>query len=382
MARHRGHNEGSIFPRRRADGRITGYQVQVLLPDGRRRTLGTVKTRREALKLVHQGQVDVAAGKLVSTPRQSLATYLTDWLEAKRPSIRYKTHVTYRTAINHATRLIGDVRLDALRPAHVEACERRIREGQGARTAEQVHTVLHAALRRAVQLDLIQRNPTEAVIAPRPKRSERPSLTLDQAQTLFEATRDDRLHALYVLLTTAGLRLGAALGLEWQSVDLDGGTIQLRQELQRQTGRGFVIEELKTVKSRRMVPLTRIAREALRAHQKSQGEHARLLGREWHHSKLVFTSVVGTPLDPANVRRHYYLALETAGLPRVRLHDLRHTASSLMASQGIPLHVIQAILGHSTSATTADVYIHVLPDSYRDATRRMDEAFESESHDG
>jgi integrase len=304
-----------------------------------------------------------------------LGVYLAEWLETKRPSIRYKTYVTYRTAIAHATAVIGAVQLGALRPAHIQRCERELSARKGARTVEQVHMVLHAALRRAVQLDLISRNPTEAVAAPRPVIAERPALTMEQARDFFAVTREDRLYPLYVLLTTAGLRLGEALGLVWRYVNFDDGTVLVRQAIQRQTGVGFVVEELKTPKSRRVVPLMSVAREALRVQQEIQGTERSSAGPQWHDTEFVFTSAVGTPLDPANVRRHYYQALDWADMPKVRLHDLRHTASTLMASEGIPVHVIQAILGHTTSATTMDVYTHVLPTSYRELIERMDTAY-------
>lgn len=349
--------------------------MQVSLPDGRRKTLGTVPTRREALKLAQTGQVEATAGRLSTTPRQTLGAYLAEWLEIKGAGIRYKTYVTYRTAIRHATASIGDVQLGALRPAHIQRCERELSAKKGARTVEQVHMVLHAALRRAVQLDLINRNPTEAVIAPHPVIAERPALTMEQARDFFTVTREDRLYPLYVLLTTAGLRLGEALGLSWRYVNFDDGSVFVRQAIQRQTGVGFVVEELKTPKSRRIVPLMSVAVEALHIQQEIQTNERTSLGPQWHDTEFVFTSAVGTPLDPANVRRHYYQALDWADMPKVRLHDLRHTASTLMASEGIPVHVIQAILGHATSATTMDVYTHVLPASYRELVERMGKAY-------
>lgn len=375
MARRRSHHEGGIAVRKNADGKVTGYQVQVRLADGSRKTIGTVSTRREALRLVQQGQVDASAGRLSSAPRQTVAAYLAEWLQAKRPSIRYKTYVTYRTVITHASASIGHLQLASLRPAHIERCEREIGTVNGMRTAQQVHMVLHAALRRAVQLDLISRNPAEAVIAPRPVSTERPSLTLEQARDFFASTRGDRLYPLYVVLATAGLRLGEALGLTWRYVNFDDGTILVRQGIQRQTGKGFVVEELKTPKSRRIVPLMNGAIEALRIQQEIQGGERSKLQREWRDTDFVFTSEVGTPLDPANVRRHYYQALDWADMPKVRLHDLRHTASTLMASEGIPVHIIQAVMGHTTSVTTMDVYTHVLPGSYHELVERMNAAY-------
>ena len=364
MAERRGHKEGGITKRYSRDGRFLGYQVQVLLANGQRKTLGTTKTRREAVKLAQKGEVDLAAGRLAASPRQTLDSYLADWLEAKRPGIRYKTYVTYRTVIRHACSRIGRMRLDAIRPGHVQQCQEEVGRATGPRTVQQMHMVLHQAFRRAVQLDLMGRNPAEAVEQPRLPRVERPSLTIEQAGALFIATRDDSLYALYVVMATAGLRLGEALGLQWDAVELSDRLLRVRLELQRQTGKGLALVELKTPKSRRIVPLTALAVDALRAHKVEQDNHRQYLGSQWQEWDLVFTSAVGTPLDAANVRRHYYAALAQTGLPRVRLHDMRHTATSLMAAEGIPIHVIQAVMGHATSVTTMDIYTHVSPASY------------------
>lgn len=374
MAQRRGHKEGGITKRYSRDGQLLGYQVQVLLPGGRRKTLGTTKTRREAVTLAQRGELDVAAGRLAPSPRQTLEMYLTDWLEIKRLSVKYKTYITYKTVIRHACRNIGTMRLDAVRPAHVQQREDAVREATGARTVQQVHMVLHQAFHRAVQLDLVGRNPVDAVEPPRYRKTERPALTIEQVGEFFTATKDDRFYPFYVLLITTELRLGEALGLQWSTVDLSERVITTRQQSQRQTGKGIALEDLKTTKSRRIVPLTALAMEVLQNHRGTQIEHRLLLGPQWHDWNLVFTSSTGTPLDPANVRRHYYAALERTELPRVRLHDLRHTAASLMAAEGIPLHVVQAIMGHATSVTTADIYTHVSPAGYREARDLMNQA--------
>jgi integrase len=375
VAQRRGHHEGGIAKRRNADGKVVGYQVQVRLPDGTRKTVGTVATKREAVALAQLRQVDVTAGRLSSSPRQTLGAYLADWLETKRSTIRYKTYVTYRTVVRHATGVIGQTQLDAVRPTHIERCEREIGTSKGMRTAQQVHTMLHGALGRAVQLDLISRNPVDAVATPRAVPAERPTLTLDQARDFFEATTDEQLYPLYVILVTTGMRLGEALGLPWRYVNFDDEMLLMRQAIQRQTGKGFVVEELKSKKSRRLVPLMKVAVEALRMQQDRQSKARSLPHTDWHDTDFVFTSDVGTPLDPANVRRSFYKALDWTDMPRVRLHDLRHTASTLMATQKIPLHVIQAVLGHATSATTADIYTHVLPSSYEELKERMNAAY-------
>jgi integrase len=208
-------------------------------------------------------------------------------------------------------------------------------------------------------------------------RQERPTLTLEQAYRLFESTQDDWLHALYVVLATTGLRLGEALGLSWDDVDLSGQTLSIRQALQRQTGKGQVTVPLKTSKSRRVVPLMKVATDAIRRHKTRQIQQRLLLSINWPDTSHVFTSETGTLLDQSNVRdRRYYPALKAAGLPHVRLHDLRHTASTLMASEGIPMHMVQAVLGHARSSTTMDIYTHVLDTSFQEVRDKMDAAYD------
>ncbi len=377
LMERREYRTGSITERKDASGNVVAYQVQVVVPGGKRKTLGTVKTKREAKKLARQGQADLVAGRTVGTSRLTVGQHLDEWLETKRHGLAWKSFVTYRTCIEHAKRHIGRVRLQDLRTADIERCIAALRdEGKGEAMTLKVHSVLHNALHRAVQVDLISRNPCAAAIPPRPKRRERPTLTLDQAYDLFNATQDDWDHPLYVVLTTSGLRLGEALGLRWDDVNLVERTLTIRQALQRQTGRGQVRVDLKTAKSRRVVPLMSVAVEALRRHKVRQAQQRLLLGPEWQDSGHVFTSETGAPLDQSNVRtRRYYPALERAGLPRVRPHDLRHTASTLMASEGIPIHMVQAVLGHARSSTTMEIYTHVLPTSFQEVRDRMDAAY-------
>jgi hypothetical protein len=248
MAERRGHKEGGITKRYGRDGKFLGYQVQVLLANGQRKTLGTKRTRREAVKLAQHAQVELAAGRLTTSPRQTLETYLADWLETKRPSIRYKTYVTYKTVIGHACSRIGRMRLDAVTARDIQHCEQDLGAATGPRTVQQMHMVLRQALDRAVKLDMIGRNSADAVEPPRSATPERPSLSIEQAGHLFSTTKDDRFYALYVVLTTTGVRLGEALGLQWDAVDLKDRVLLVRQELQRQTGKGLALEELKTEK--------------------------------------------------------------------------------------------------------------------------------------
>jgi integrase len=174
-----------------------------------------------------------------------------------------------------------------------------------------------------------------------------------------------------VLLSSAGIRIGEALGLRWQDVDLDCGRISVRQALQRRRGAGLVFVEPKTAASRRGVQLTQLGLEALRAQQTRQAA-SRLFTPGWQDSGLVFTSLLGAPMQPHQANVELTRALRALGLPHVRVHDLRHTAASVMLEAGIHPKVVQEMLGHKTIVTTLDTYSHVLPVLHGDAIRALE----------
>jgi integrase len=188
---------------------------------------------------------------------------------------------------------------------------------------------------------------------------------------LLAAAGGDRLEALYVLAVTTGMRRGALLALRWRDVDLDQGALAVTGSLQR-IGGALTIGEPKTTSSRRRVVLARIAVGALRSHRVAQAE--RQLGAlYWEDLDLVFTNEIGRPIEPGNLlRRSYWPLLDRAGLRRIRFHDLRHTAATLLLSRGVHAKVASEMLGHSTIGITLDLYSHVSETMQRDAAAAMD----------
>ena len=168
-----------------------------------------------------------------------------------------------------------------------------------------------------------------------------------------------------------GLRLGEALGLRWEDVDLEAGVLHVRQALQRLRGEIAFVEP-KSKRSRRSVALPEVVTAALKAHRVRQLEERMVAGRRWEESGLVFRTCLGTALDSRNVTRAFHKLLVDAGLPRIRLHDLRHTAATLLLAQGVSPRTIMEILGHSQISLTMDTYSHVLPALLREAADLMD----------
>lgn len=206
------------------------------------------------------------------------------------------------------------------------------------------------------------------------------ALTCEELLILFASTRGERLHALWVLLGTAGLRLGEALGLEWVDIDLNTRRVRVRQAVQRRRGVGLVLLAPKTPRSRRSLQLTALAVEALEAHRCNEAEIGRQ--KSTPASRFVFTSRVGGPMDGSRARSALDEALSRAGLPRIRVHDLRHTTASVLLELGVHPKVVQDLLGHSTIATTLDTYSHVAPGLHQEAVRQLDRLFGTRSAHG
>ena len=182
-----------------------------------------------------------------------------------------------------------------------------------------------------------------------------------------------RLEALYVLALSTGIREGELLGLKWREVDLDAGSIHIQQTL-KVAGQGKrVLGKPKTAGSRRKIMLTKMGIAALRAHRTSQLEE-RLQSPARHDNDLVFANTVGNVLDPTNLYRYDYKPLlRRAGLPLIRLNDLRHTAATLLLLSGVHPKVVSEKLGHSSVSITLNLYSHVLPDMQASATNAMEQ---------
>ncbi|CAM5633036.1 Site-specific integrase OS=Streptomyces tendae OX=1932 GN=GUR47_26175 PE=4 SV=1 [Streptomyces tendae] len=226
-------------------------------------------------------------------------------------------------------------------------------------TVTYVHSVLKSALEHAVREDELPRNVARNVkaTAPRPRRF-RP-FTAAEARQFLAAARADRLHALYALALRTGLRKGELLGLRWEDLDLNGGTVTIRRSLQRTRTGGLITLPTKTLASERRIALPTECLYSLKEHKERQDEECTTAGPEWNNSGLVFTTSTGGPLDPANLTRRFCSFLDRAQLRRIRFHDLRHSTATLLLEQGVDLVVIKELLGHAHIGVTAGVYAHV-----------------------
>jgi integrase len=315
---------------------------------------------------------DRERGLLVTGGRQTLGQFLIRWLQdSVKPTVRPKTYTSYSQLLRiHILPALGAVPLAKLDPPRVQRfLNDKLAEGRlSARTIQYLHAVLRAALGQAMKWRLVSVNVATLVDPPRAVRREVRALSPAEARAVLEATRGDWLEALYTLALAVGLRQGEALGLHWQDVDLDAGTLRVRVALQRLEGRGLQIVEPKTARSRRSIALPPQVVESLRAHKARQAN----AGCGWHDNDFVFTTATGEPLEGSSVTHRFQKLLRRAGLPHLRFHDLRHACASLLLAQGVHPRVVMETLGHSQISLTMNTYSHVIPALQRDAAERMD----------
>lgn len=371
----RANGEGSLY--RRPNGDWVACLDMGWSSDGRRlRRYVSARTKTEASRRLRELQSQRERGQL---PRSSPPT-VTQWFETylsevARKKVRPSTYARYRGDVErHIVPTIGRIRIDRLQPADLTRLyNQKTTEGLSPTSVRHLHAVIRRALTIACRWQLITTNVASLVEPPSATRTEIDPLTQTEARQLLAALSADPMRARWEV-ALLGLRQGEALGLAWEDVDLDRRTLTVRRALQRQKGAGLVFTEPKTARSRRTIPLPEPLVASLRAHRASQAEQRLLAGSVWRGSDCVFTTELGSPIDPRSDWAAFKKLLTTAGLRDVRLHDLRHTAASLLLLQGVSPRVVMEILGHSQIALTMNTYSHVAPELQVQAMSSMSEA--------
>jgi integrase len=289
--------------------------------------------------------------------------YLETWLASKH-ALKPTTKTLYAEfTANYLTPHLGRIRLLELRAHHLDRMYAAITIGRSGRalspsTIRRIHGVLRSALNTAVKRRLIPYNPAEHIeLAPENPKRPKP-WSPQQCQAFLRYIEADRLANLYHLILITGMRRGEAIGLRWEDVDLDDACLSVEQQITDVNGRSMVSTP-KSKSGTRVVPIDEVTVAVLRRQWQLQDVERAAWGSAWHEAGLVFTREDGRPLRPEFATRHFRALAERAGLPVIRLHDLRHTNASMALDAGVALKVVSERLGHSDIAITANLYTHV-----------------------
>jgi integrase len=356
------------------------WYVQVAVPAGpdgkrRRRGVGGFKTKREAKAAEAEALRRIRDGVFVEPSRLTVGAYLTEmWLPSMASQVRATTLGGYRHNVRaYIVPRLGDIQLQRLTTARVGAFYSGLVASGGQKgrplspkTVRYVHTTLRRALRDAVADGLVVRNVAAQARPPRARRVEMHTWTAGEVGTFLASVREDRLYAAWLLLATLGLRRGELLGLRWADVDLTSGRIAIRHTLVMVDGKPAMAEP-KSAKGRRSLTLAPQVLEAVRVHRAHQAAERLSWGADYTDSGLVVTTEDGRPLHPESLSGLFVRRARRAGLPQIRLHDLRHSVASILLAQGVHPKVVSEQLGHATIALTLDTYSHVIPSLQQEA---------------
>ena len=340
-------------------------------------------SKREAEEELAKAIATLTSGTYTQPSKMLLADFLKDqWLPAIRPTIRPTTFLSYQGHVErHLVPALGRLPLKQLTGAHINAFYAKLlsdsenpkKRTLSPSTVRRIHATLHRALKDAVRWNQIICSPADAADPPRAACGvdhEMKVWSPKELKTFLTKERKSRLYPLWLTLATTGMRRGEVLGLRWEDLDLLAGTISIRQT-RVMTGCEPLLSTPKTRRGRRQVALDPATVAALRENGHRQRQERLARGAPGKESGFVFTKEDGEPYHPERVSKLFTQAAKRVGLPRIRLHDLRHTYATMALTAGVHPKIVSERLGHANIGITLDCYSHCLPALSEEAAYRV-----------
>ena len=331
------------------------------------------KTKKDAQKALTEAMNSFFQGTYIEPSKTLFQDYLTEWFQTKRRSIGIQTAQVYEHYLN--SRIIpklGKIAIAELSTLHIQSYINNLQEdGLSSSTVKKNYEIIRNSLEHAIDFGLIQNNVALKVKLPKSERKELMVWDEDEVNHFLQTAKEDRYYIVFYLAVTTGMRQGEILGLRWSDVNLKDGLLSIRQTLSHD-GKTF-INGAKTKASLRTIALSEATIKKLQNHKMISSQEKLAIGPGYLNHNLVISTQIGSPVNPANIRRSFNRLTEVACLPRIRFHDLRHTHASLLLSKGINIKVISERLGHSNIKITLDTYSHVLPTMQKEAMQKLDE---------
>lgn len=317
------------------------------------------------------------------SPDMLFSDYMLYWLRIVRPAVQETTWSSY--CFNVKDHIVPyfeplGVTLAGLQARQIQSFYLRELETLKATSVLRLHANLHKALKYAVRLDLIPGNPVDKVERPKPEKYMAAYYTAEEMEQLFAAARGHRLELIIQFAAFYGLRRGEVLGLRWDAVDLDAGTLTVRHIVTNASIEGKQVlvqaDRAKTKSSLRTLPLVDAFAQRLRALKEQQEYNEQVCGSCYNrkYKGYLFVNEMGDLILPNSVTDVFAKLLAENGLRKIRFHDLRHSCASLLLKQGVPMKQIQEWLGHSDISTTANIYAHLDAQSKQLSAETMEQA--------
>ena len=384
MSRKNGAKGGGSI-RQRSDGRwearytagtdpLTGKQIQ-------RSVYG--KTQREAQQKLNKILAEVDSGTYLQPSKETFASWLESWLKtfAARAVKPYTLDSYQRICQVHIIPALGHITLASLTTMQVQSFYNSLTDTKSlsAKTVKNIHGVLHKALTKAVLLRKIPFNPAEGCDLPRIKHKEIKPLSREQISSFLQAIRGHIYEFLFFFTLFTGVREGEALGLTWDCVDFEHGTLLIDKQLQKseKVGGSYILSSPKNSRPR-TITVSDSVLAVLHEQRSHQLRQQLAVGPAWDNPyNLVFTNSFGGHLCHTTVYKNFKAVATQIGVPDRRFHDLRHTYAVLALEEGVDIKTLQEHLGHATAAFTLSVYGHVSELMHRRSAARIDRVVQS-----
>ena len=342
----------------------TGKQIQ--------RTI-TGKTQKEVSQKLKSITASIDNGTYIAPNKLTVTQWLDIWVSEYLGGVKPLTVQTYQCYIEkHIKPALGATKLESLAPHMIQRFYNAL--DLSPKTVKNIHSILHSALQQAVDNKLLAANPTDACKLPKIEKYEIKPLEPQEIAILLQEASVDNYANLFTVAIFTGMRQGELLGLTWDNVDFENGTITVKQQLQCKDGVYF-LQTPKNGKGRVIVP-AQVAMDALRAEKEKQASNQQIVGQCWHNPEnYVFTDMLGKHLVRRTVVKHFKAVIDRAGIKNVRFHDLRHSFAVNSLMIGDDVKTVQTNLGHATASFTLDVYGHVTQKMKNDSAERMQQFF-------
>jgi integrase len=349
------------------------YRASIWLQNGTRKTK-VFQTKKEAVVWIKNLQHQLDQGLDSKAFQLTFQEYLDYWKDTFLDKLRPNTQADYKRCIqNYIIPQLGTYRISDLSPMLINSFYANLaKDGISDRLRLYIHQVLHKTCEDGIKLGLFYRNPTKGASRPKYNHQEMQIFDEEQVQLFLIASQNSRYHTLYEIAVKYGIREGELFGLQWDDIDWDKGTLSIRRQVQRVAGEGLVFSPPKTRAGRRTIHLGTTTLLSLKSQQEYVAMQKRSMGENWKENNLIFPSTIGTPIEQSNLLKDFYKILQSAGLPNIRFHDLRHTAASIMLTFA-PVIDVSRILGHSLPSTTLNIYGHLIPNGQPVIANKMDE---------
>ena len=364
--------------RQRPDGRWEARYTLGIDPGTGKQIQKSVygKTQKEVRQKLTAITAEIDEGTYMDVPRLKTADWLNTWVEEYIGNVKPATRKSYQDHVRlNIIPYVGAVPLSKLTAAMIQQMynELQTEKGLSPKTIKNVHGVLHRALEQAQKMGYIRNNPLTAVTLPRIEKKQIKPLEDNELCAFLKEIRGDTYELVYFVTVFTGLRQGEVLGLTWDCVDFEKGTILVNKQLRRSQRKGgtYYFSPPKNNKSRTITPAPYVMK-LLQAQKVQQAEQRLMAGPAWEDSGLVFTNEFGRYISYRAIFDSFKRIVKRIGLPDARIHDLRHTYAVNCIRAGDDIKTVQSNLGHATAAFTLDVYGHFTDDMRSVSAQRME----------